>query len=71
MIKFENLNLEKAPIYGEYDVVVVGGGMAGVGAAVAAGRSGKNNNCRKHLCPWRSCYNGNRKHSVRLLFRSW
>ena len=27
-------------IYGEYDVVVVGGGMAGVGAACAAGRAG-------------------------------
>lgn len=28
------------PLDGEYDVVVVGGGMAGVGAAVAAARSG-------------------------------
>lgn len=28
------------PIYGEYDVVVVGGGMAGVGAAVAAAKEG-------------------------------
>ena len=29
------------PVYGEYDVVVAGGGMAGVGAALAAGRAGK------------------------------
>ena len=28
------------PVYGEYDVVVVGGGMAGVGAALAAGKAG-------------------------------
>ena len=28
------------PIYGEYDVVVVGGGMAGTGAALAAARAG-------------------------------
>ena len=28
------------PIYGEYDVVVVGGGMAGCGAAIAAARQG-------------------------------
>ena len=28
------------PVCGEYDVVVVGGGVAGVGAAVAAGRAG-------------------------------
>lgn len=31
---------EEIPVYGEYDVVVVGGGMAGVGAALAAGRAG-------------------------------
>ena len=31
---------EEIPVYGEYDVVVVGGGMAGVGAALAAGRQG-------------------------------
>ena len=31
---------EKIPVYGEYEVVVVGGGMAGVGAAVAASRAG-------------------------------
>lgn len=31
---------EAIPVYGEYDVVVVGGGMAGVGAAIAAGRLG-------------------------------
>lgn len=40
MLEFKNYTEEYAPIYGEYDVVVVGGGMAGVGAAVAAGRSG-------------------------------
>ena len=28
------------PVYGEYDVVVVGGGMAGVGAALAAAQAG-------------------------------
>ena len=31
---------EEIPVYGEYDVVVVGGGMAGCGAALAAGRAG-------------------------------
>lgn len=31
---------EEIPVYGEYDVVVVGGGMAGTGAAVAAAKSG-------------------------------
>lgn len=40
MIKFADFKNEYAPLYGEYDVVVVGGGMAGVGAAVAAGRAG-------------------------------
>ena len=40
MIKFADFKDEYAPLYGEYDVVVVGGGMAGVGAAVAAGRAG-------------------------------
>ena len=40
MIELKNYTQEYAPIYGEYDVVVVGGGMAGVGAAVAAGRAG-------------------------------
>lgn len=33
-------NDEKISIYGNYDVVVVGGGMAGVGAALAASRAG-------------------------------
>lgn len=46
MIKFscENKKIiteaEKIIVFGEYDVVVVGGGMAGVGAAVAAARGG-------------------------------
>jgi len=40
MIEWKNFNEKDAPLYGEYDVVVVGGGMAGVGAAVAAGRAG-------------------------------
>ncbi|MBR6747481.1 MAG: FAD-dependent oxidoreductase, partial [Clostridia bacterium] len=31
---------ESLPVYGEYDVVVVGGGIAGVGAAIAAARGG-------------------------------
>ena len=33
----ENLN---TPIYGEYDVIIVGGGPAGCGAAIACGRRG-------------------------------
>lgn len=40
MIEFKSLAEKNIPVYGEYDVVVVGGGMAGVGAAVAAGRAG-------------------------------
>lgn len=32
---------ENIPLYGEYDVVVAGGGMAGCGAAFAAARAGK------------------------------
>ena len=31
---------EEIPVYGEYDVVVAGGGMAGVGAALAAAKEG-------------------------------
>ena len=31
---------QKLPVYGKYDVVVVGGGMAGCGAALAAAREG-------------------------------
>lgn len=31
---------EEIPVYGEYDVVVVGGGMAGTGAALAAAKGG-------------------------------
>src|SRR3970282_638033 len=31
----------EVPVYGEYEVVVVGGGPAGIAAAVAAGRSGR------------------------------
>jgi len=40
MIEFKSLVEKNSPVYGEYDVVVVGGGVAGVGAAVAAGRAG-------------------------------
>ena len=40
MIELKNYNEKEIPVYGEYDVVVAGGGMAGVGAAVAAGRAG-------------------------------
>ena len=31
----------ETPVYGEFDVVVVGGGPAGIAAAVAAGRAGR------------------------------
>ena len=40
MIEYKFFNQSYAPIYGEYDVVVVGGGIAGCGAAIAAGRAG-------------------------------
>ena len=46
MVKYElkegmvAVGKEEIPVYDEYDVVVVGGGMAGVGAALAAGRQG-------------------------------
>jgi len=32
--------VKEIPLYGDYDVVVAGGGVAGFGAAVAAGRRG-------------------------------
>ena len=44
MIEFKKENgkilteRESISVYGEYDVVVVGGGMAGVGAALAAAK---------------------------------
>ncbi|NLD44451.1 MAG: FAD-dependent oxidoreductase, partial [Chloroflexi bacterium] len=39
---------------GEYDVVVVGGGIAGVGAAIAAARGG----CKTLLIEWASGLGG-------------
>lgn len=38
--KMVKIGAENVTVYGEYEVVVVGGGMAGVGAALAAGREG-------------------------------
>lgn len=34
------LNYESLPVYGSYDAVVIGGGVAGVGAAIALGKRG-------------------------------
>ena len=39
MLNSQLVKERNIPVYGEYDVVVVGGGVAGVGAAVAAGRA--------------------------------
>ena len=42
--RYENSKIitdcEEIPVYGEYDLVVVGGGMAGVGAALAGAKEG-------------------------------
>src|SRR5688572_4264786 len=35
----------QTPIYGDYEVVVVGGGPAGIAAAIAAGRAGRSTIC--------------------------
>jgi hypothetical protein len=35
----------QTPVYGDYEVVVVGGGPAGIAAAIAAGRSGRSTVC--------------------------
>src|SRR5262245_38589419 len=35
----------QTPVYGDYEVVVVGGGPAGIAAAMAAGRSGRSTIC--------------------------
>jgi flavin-dependent dehydrogenase len=35
----------QTPIYGDYEVVVVGGGPAGIAAAIAAGRTGRSTIC--------------------------
>jgi hypothetical protein len=35
----------QTPVYGDYEVVVVGGGPAGMAAAIAAGRSGRSTIC--------------------------
>ena len=39
-MKFINEQPRQTAVYGEYDVVVVGGGIAGVASALAAKRTG-------------------------------
>lgn len=43
------------PVLGEYDVIVAGGGPAGIGAAIAAGRHGARVLVIEHFPAWAVC----------------